>query len=421
MRLIMAVTLLLLLPAHGRVACEFQNSGTGRLDEVVGDSQLAATALLSEWTGAGRWARVHRSCVTNFPDFQQIARDAMDQGVACFERLRRQHPQDSSGARDNLRKLRELVSARGSVKIVCDETASSHWPGASAHATSSEDQAIGGRPHPVLSLNPSLRLRAAEDSERPLTREDLTKILFHESLHTLGHSHGVTVEYPYACDQCCFPSAEDNEVEAACRVCRRGYDSTSDPRYLDDLTAWAWRSPRPAIKRSALETLEAALATDQQRRALFHMLSFGGPGELFNSLLGEEFARRYAPLTGQEQNMVGMVGRLNSFPDHAPLLIPGRQGVQIFARLSLERDPAAARAYLDSLPANSFPESWPNASPGVSYVYGELRRQLYARIMNETTRLSDSGDSAQSLALFQSMQRVGLGSSRRGPAGASVP
>jgi hypothetical protein len=92
--------------------------------------------------------------------------------------------------------------------------------------------------------------------------------MFHELFHPgLGLSHGVHVDYAYACSACCFPSEAKDENEKkkqehltslACNICsRRFVDEAENMEYLDKLSEFLPGIHEPAFAiRPILEYLK---------------------------------------------------------------------------------------------------------------------------------------------------------------------
>ena len=92
--------------------------------------------------------------------------------------------------------------------------------------------------HPYVSYDPQLVLGDSEYKGKVVFYEELKAATFHELFHTIGYLHGPSIEYPYACEECCFPMYPDVK-ELACRLCSEDYSSVSDQRYIKDLKAYA--------------------------------------------------------------------------------------------------------------------------------------------------------------------------------------
>lgn len=156
---------------------------------------------------------IEKECGEKVP---KIVAEVVKIGSACLAKL------DGDGAKENRKRFAALLLAPP--KIFCTRK-DYQWEGAYAYAT-----LPGDKGHPLIALNPSTFAK--------LEDEKLRGTLFHEMFHNMGYGHFSSVEYPYACQTCCFPEKELDDasvVKAACAVCRSAYKSHEDKTYLKDL------------------------------------------------------------------------------------------------------------------------------------------------------------------------------------------
>lgn len=154
--------------------------------------------------------------------------NAMTTGMSCLKDLA---GKNGRGAQKNYAGL-DLLMKRNKIQLYCSQT-DYDWHGTLAHATVSSDDEINGLKHPAISLNPNLASRL-KSSGGDLEFE---RTLFHEQLHNLGFRHGHDIEYPYACEVCCFPRDEKEEVKnKACQICSGNYSDGNDINYVADIS-----------------------------------------------------------------------------------------------------------------------------------------------------------------------------------------
>lgn len=155
--------------------------------------------------------RIHSSCQEVFGnDFPQKVKAGLEKGVACLKRM-----ELGSIPEANLLKLQSNYK-NDKIMIACHED----FGGGKmdAHASGNEGQTVEsvGLVHPYLSFNAGRR--------EELLKKDgyIGQVAFHETIHNLGYSHGKTVEYPYACEECCF-NEDPTKAAVACKICRSSY------------------------------------------------------------------------------------------------------------------------------------------------------------------------------------------------------
>jgi len=190
--------------------------------------------------------RIHQSCLDNWgaQEFTAMMNETAKKGFSCLEKLAKDNEaKDSSapnGAKKNMVGLLALLQSTG-INIVCGEK-DYDWKGTAGHASTSPGDSLKDPRvrHPFVSISPDdpKDKRKASKEEK----NELVKTLFHEQLHNLGIKHNeASIEYPYTCETCCLPAANDKkeEVDLACKICSGVYTSNKDEKYLTDMIAWS--------------------------------------------------------------------------------------------------------------------------------------------------------------------------------------
>jgi hypothetical protein len=179
--------------------------------------------------------------------FGQMVKSTMQKGLQCMldlDKYKNPKTMSMTGALRNSFELTQLLKTN-EVSIVCSETDYS-WEGVAGHASTTSDAKIEKPPvkHPFLSINPTY----PKNEKRPTLSEffDFKKTIFHEQLHNLGYLHGHDVEYPYACESCCFDEVDEMDEEdkpdpvqqSACNICTGDYTSEVDENYIRDIVTF---------------------------------------------------------------------------------------------------------------------------------------------------------------------------------------
>lgn len=177
------------------------------------------------------FGRIHRSCLERFGGkFITALEEGTTEGLACLKKLA------SPAADKNLQLLRNLFASNKLVYFCAEHSKDWKKSHLFAHASINEESnlPIEGIQHPYVSYDPQLVLLDSEYKGRIETYETLKAGSFHELFHNIGYVHGITIEYPYACEECCFP-AYGNVREIACKLCAGDYQGIGDRRFLADL------------------------------------------------------------------------------------------------------------------------------------------------------------------------------------------
>ena len=152
---------------------------------------------------------IDQKCLQNWGnDFPNLLKKSIQTSLQCMTRLHEElsYPEVLTAGLRNAKDLIDLVKA-SPVTIVCSEKDNYNWAGATGHASSSPGKSLESPSvkHPFISINPNNPKVLPASSKNLL---ELKRTIFHESLHNIGHRHGHGIEFPYACETCCFPDQE---------------------------------------------------------------------------------------------------------------------------------------------------------------------------------------------------------------------
>ncbi|MBL6992094.1 MAG: hypothetical protein ISR65_20085 [Bacteriovoracaceae bacterium] len=227
-----------------------------KLNRFISDSLQATAAANKGFLQTNFGYKIDMKCLDQWGmDFPKTVKDTMGQGLQCFMDLDKKLGEKSivSGALRNSRDLLNLLS-KNNVTLVCSEQ-DYDWDGTAGHASTGPGHPIEKPPanHPYVSLNP----KGPESKQAPNEEEslELKKTIFHEQLHNLGFRHNHSIEYPYACEDCCFKdSNSDNEAveKASCKICTGNYSNETDLKYIEDFVAYTKASYRSSRGTSAV-------------------------------------------------------------------------------------------------------------------------------------------------------------------------
>ncbi len=284
-----------------QVSC-FEGAVFHKISALAQDSMLAGAGLNQGFVPTGFGYQIDGACLRNWgADFVVHVRDSMKTGLQCLADLHSSHGSQRvmTGALRNAFELTRLLES-DQVKIVCSEQ-EYHWEGTAGHASTVPGQSLRelNVTHPYISLNP----HDPQSGQRQGTSEELTelkKTLFHEQLHNLGYRHGHDVEYPYACEDCCFADGDNEEAKvAACRICAGNYQNEVDPEYVRDFIFYTQKSYRNS------RGVEAALQFLKENPKSTQGLSLMAlaSADIFNPvgpLLAQKTLDRNLPLSAQE-------------------------------------------------------------------------------------------------------------------------
>ncbi len=197
---------------------------------------------------------LHQSCYKHFGnEASLVIREGIDKGMSCLDKLK------GVGARKNAKLLRKLFKS-GKLTYQCNEEKFS-WGHLEARASHSSEANVSayGLKHPFISIRPDFKITS---------HAELEKVLFHEYFHNLGFSHNASVEYAYACEECCFTERPEHH---ACMICSKDYTGISDPNYIRDFWEWVDVSKTPKEISKGF-TIRAALYHTHQKAPLWYYL-----------------------------------------------------------------------------------------------------------------------------------------------------
>ena len=81
---------------------------------------------------------------------------------------------------------------------------------------------------------PGMKIGKNIDETNSSSTKEWSGRFFHELFHSISYLHGETLEFPYACEACCFDSQADAKTIAkACEICRGKYLSITKNYILD--------------------------------------------------------------------------------------------------------------------------------------------------------------------------------------------
>lgn len=217
-----------------------------QITDLAQNGLIASADLNGGLLPTGNGYLVDKACIQNWgPRFPDYLKESMTKGLQCLSDLQKKFggPNQMTGALRNAYELSKLLEV-DQVKIVCSEEVYD-WDGTAGHASTSPKDKIESPKinHPFISLNP----RDPKGGIKNVTQEDISEIkktIFHEQLHNLGYRHGLDIEYPYTCEECCLSENEDfpGMKEAACKICAGNYQNDVDPNYVRDFILYTQKS-----------------------------------------------------------------------------------------------------------------------------------------------------------------------------------
>jgi hypothetical protein len=147
------------------------------------------------------FGKIHQSCLGRFGGkFVNAIEEQVSEGLACLKKL------STTSTNNNYQRLKKLYDSKKQVYF-CDEQ-TYDWKELYAHASANsrwdlKDQKVF---HPYISINPDKVLLGTEFNGKIVTYDSVKALIFHESIHNIGYLHGSTIEYAFACEECCFQS-----------------------------------------------------------------------------------------------------------------------------------------------------------------------------------------------------------------------
>ena len=175
----------------------------------------------TEYVDSGS-GRIHRSCIAASPTrILRLFHESSQAGLSCLGDLK------SEQALEHQSWLAGLFKKK-SITYTCAES-SYDWFNTRATADIKKK---------IVSISPKFLKSSLERGESAVGDYEFKQILFHENMHLLGYAHNTTLDYAYACVECCFPNPGDDQ-KSACKICSTDYLGISDPKYLEDVWAWS--------------------------------------------------------------------------------------------------------------------------------------------------------------------------------------
>lgn len=189
------------------------------------------------------------------------------------------------------------------------------WGNVVAHASSTPEHKIWGRDDiksPYISLNPEIKTSfIGALINTSMSKRELSGVLFHEMIHNLGYRHSYDIELAYGCEACCFQTKKGDRGDAlACKICRGGYTSTKDSKYLSDLARFSAQEGFVAAELNFYGNISDIEASDQNANSLLISM-YNKDDSILNAL--------YQELTGAGHNIdeefwgPKVIGRMKSY------------------------------------------------------------------------------------------------------------
>jgi hypothetical protein len=271
--------------------------------------------------------RLHESCYQQFGnEAALVIREGIERGMLCLERLK------GVGARKNTRLLKKLF-ASGTLTYQCNEK-KFPWGHLQARASHSKDANVEAYSlkHPFISIRPGFQISS---------REELEKVLFHEYFHNVGFSHNASVEYAYACEECCFSERPEHH---ACMICSKDYAGISDPNYIRDFWEWVDLSKTPMEISKGFTIRSALYHADDKAPLWYYLLRDKFQGNLVTKFFSEELITKKL-----STDPLVMERSLMKIPKKLEFLIPlSREAAKARFSLLMNKDlDEASRIYHD--------------------------------------------------------------------------
>ena len=196
-QLILVLFSVCLMAAEPERSCgELDNIATDLRPGNLRDFAQNLNAINSYYDETGIGLQIHDSCLKNYGSkFRDFVIESFDAGFACLKNL------NSDGSSQNLSLLKDLVHSR-KLKIFCQEDFNGKLIDAHGSMSESDSKPEIGLLHPYISINPRLKL-GEEQKNWIKTPAYMRRLIFHEAFHVIGYTHGLTIDYAYACEECC--------------------------------------------------------------------------------------------------------------------------------------------------------------------------------------------------------------------------
>lgn len=224
---------------------------------------------------------IDKSCSQEFGEsrFQDILADTHIKGLACLRDLAKEEIK-SPNQIELFNLLNIMDSSRRSkdwkVTVTCGEDSLFEGENvdvlALASIAPSDQQKIK---HPFVAFNPKL-------VNKKVNRNKISSILFHETLHNYGYSHGEGIDLAYGCEVCCFNKQFSKEAKVyACNICKGNYETQLDKNYLLDISLLRYHTGIAAGKELVQENYKKLNNSKELKIALITRLKSIHPEVLY--------------------------------------------------------------------------------------------------------------------------------------------
>jgi hypothetical protein len=364
------------LEVQGRNDCAIKGSTKKQIENIQGLSKLlgevAATGPLRDGFYSTNFGyKIQKECADKIGanEIVNLISNSLKKGLACQWEL------GSPQSKANVHKIASLLlDEKNPPKIICDEV-TFNW-GATTLARSSLP---GDKNHPFISFNPSnIKGRPKERSSNSIYNgfmglagysqetdtKKLTGVFFHELMHNIGYFHGVDIEFPYACEACCFNLSADKSDDLACKICKGQYWGTMDRNYVEDVTTFFSLDGRGERN---LEIILNYLRTNPNDRwGRFKLLeidanSIDHPSPL-KLAIAQALEARYSPMSPDERSKIDKIGQ-NKKSDYTKLFLSPSRSLAESLLNFLDGDLKGAEAELKKIQIPNRP------STSVSQIY----------------------------------------------------
>lgn len=186
---------------------------------------------------------IQPSCTKNEKNSKiaEIVNSSLQKGLSCLGKL------DGGVPKENFRRMQEILeNSSRKLKITCEQ--SDKYENHNVLNQTLGFASFANDPNfPSIHLNPSVTNPKANAT-------DIERIIFHEVIHLLGYYHGESIDYPYACDACCFGSGDAAKI--GCEICTGKFHEVDDPEYQKQLMKLAKaRGYTAAYPKAAMDVL----------------------------------------------------------------------------------------------------------------------------------------------------------------------
>ncbi|WP_408097997.1 hypothetical protein ACJVC5_03465 [Peredibacter sp. HCB2-198] len=315
---------------------------------------LNSVAFAQDWVEQ-EGVRFHSSCKENFGDeFQNNFHAGIKMGLACLDKL------NTPMTKIHITSITKLLASK---KLVVGCHYTDYFKKSTAAATSSGSEAQNAPAYGLI--HPFIAFNSKEARSDWYDVPFMKAVSFHELFHNIGYVHGMTEEYAYACEECCF--GENPDVKAtACKVCSSKYEGLKDPAYFDDFTKYTEASPWKKSFRFKVAIRFGLLANPNSFTLLELLLSNDGKGNALSIASArswkDKFASEYIvstagqPYSEIEERIEGLI--VGAYKARQELMIENNvsASIQSFLALNVEdlrnyfaADPEYAEIFWDAV------------------------------------------------------------------------